>query len=181
MTDQTAELSPAVRKFILHWGELGTRWGINRTLAQIHALLYVSADPLPADRIAAVLSLARSNVSTSLRELQGWGIVRIVHKLGDRRDHFESLRDVWQMFQIIVEQRKRREVDPTIAVLRECADELERARPAEPIAHARIVEMQSFFETMAGLYAEAQQAPLGALRQAVRLKGRLRQLWAGKS
>jgi DNA-binding transcriptional regulator GbsR (MarR family) len=177
MTDQKSELSPAVRKFILHWGELGTRWGINRTVAQIHALLYISDAPLPADRIAELLSLARSNVSTSLRELQGWGIVRVVHKLGDRRDHFESLRDVWQLFQVVVDERKRREVDPTIAVLRDCAAELERAKPAEPVAHARIVEMQSFFESMASLYNEAQQAPLGALRQVIKLKGRLRRLW----
>ena len=181
MTDQNSQLSAAVKKFILHWGELGTRWGINRTVAQIHALLYVSADPLPADRIADVLSLARSNVSTSLRELQGWGIVRVVHKLGDRRDHFESLRDVWQMFRIIVEERKRREVDPTIAVLRDCAGELERAKPAEPFAHARIAEMQAFFETMAGLYGDAQQAPLGALKQAVKLRGSLRKLAGRKA
>src|SRR4029453_11462719 len=99
-TRSADDLPAAVRKFILHWGELGTRWGINRTVAQIHALLYLSEAPLPADQIPQTLSLARSNVSTSLRELQSWGIVRVVHRLGDRRDHFESLKDVWQMVQI---------------------------------------------------------------------------------
>jgi DNA-binding transcriptional regulator GbsR (MarR family) len=114
------KLTPVQEKFILHWGEMGTRWGINRTVAQIHALLYLSPEPLHAEDIARLLSVARSNVSSSLRELQSWGIVRIAHVLGDRRDHFESLKDVWQMFQIIVEERKRREVDPTIAMLKTC-------------------------------------------------------------
>src|SRR5881397_2599941 len=113
-------LDSLTQKFILHWGEMSTRWGINRTVAQIHALLYISAQPLNAEEIADTLSVARSNVSTSLKELQGWGIVRVVHVLGDRRDHFESLKDVWEMFQIILEQRKRREVDPTLDLLREC-------------------------------------------------------------
>src|SRR6266436_10170272 len=117
-------LSPVQEKFVLHWGEMGTRWGINRTVAQIHALLYLSPEPLQAEEIARLLSVARSNVSSSLRELQSWGIVRIAHVLGDRRDHFESLKDVWQMFQIIVEERKRREVDPTIAMLKSCETEL---------------------------------------------------------
>src|SRR5882762_9648903 len=124
-------LTPVQEKFILHWGEMGTRWGINRTVAQIHALLYLSADPLHAEEIARLLSVARSNVSSSLRELQGWGIVRIAHVLGDRRDHFESLKDVWQMFQIIVEERKRREVDPTIAMLKSCEAEMKPASAAD--------------------------------------------------
>src|SRR5678815_1219776 len=88
-------ITPIEQRFVLHWGEMGTRWGINRTVAQVHALLFVSPQPLHAEEIANTLSVARSNVSTSLRELQGWGIVRVVHVLGDRRDHFESLKDVW--------------------------------------------------------------------------------------
>src|SRR5579872_3587697 len=116
-------LSPAAQKFILHWGEMGTRWGVNRTVAQIHALLFLSPKPLEAEEIARTLSVARSNVSTSLRELQGWRIVRSVSVLGDRRQHFESMKDVWEMFRIIVEERKRREFDPTIAVVRECLAE----------------------------------------------------------
>src|SRR5258705_1102101 len=95
------KLSPVQQKFILHWGEMGTRWGINRTVAQIHALLFLSPTPLNAEEISATLGVARSNVSTSLRELQGWGIVRVVHMLGDRRDHFESMKDVSEMLRII--------------------------------------------------------------------------------
>src|ERR1700737_3550262 len=119
-TTAALPLSPAARKFIVHWGEMGSPWGVNRTVAQIHALLYITPRPLTAEEIAVTLSVARSNVSTSLRELQGWGIVRVAHVLGDRRDHFESLKDVWQMFEIIIAERKRREMDPTLEMLRAC-------------------------------------------------------------
>src|SRR5712672_4862450 len=110
-------LSSVAQKFILHWGEMGTRWGINRTVAQIHALLFLSPRPLPAEEIAATLGIARSNVSNSLHELQNWGIVRVVHVLGDRRDHFESMKAVWEIFRIVSEERTRREIDPTLRVL----------------------------------------------------------------
>jgi len=105
VTSKSGGLAPVEEKFILHWGEMGTKWGINRTVAQVHALLYLAAKPLPADEISTTLSVARSNVSTSLRELQGWGIVRVVHVLGDRRDHFETLKDVWDIFRIVAEER----------------------------------------------------------------------------
>src|SRR6202161_1700171 len=120
MTERTQSppLSPAAQKFSLHWGEMGTRWGINRTVAQIHALLFLSPRPLNAEEIASTLGVARSNVSNSLRELQGWGIVRVTHLLGDRRDHFESMKDVWEMFRIIVDERRKREADPTLTMLR---------------------------------------------------------------
>src|SRR4051795_7973623 len=119
-------LSAVEQKFVLHWGEMGTRWGINRTVAQVHALLYLSAKPLHAEEIANTLAAARSNVSTSLRELQGWGIVRVVHVLGDRRDHFESVKDVWELFRRVLDERKRREVDPTLTILRDCVIEAEK-------------------------------------------------------
>ncbi len=110
-------LTSVEQKFILHWGEMGTRWGINRTVAQVHALLFISPKPLHAEQIAGTLAVARSNVSNSLRELQGWGIVRVAHVLGDRRDHFESVKDVWEIFRIVSQERKRREIDPTLRVL----------------------------------------------------------------
>ena len=169
------ELTPATEKFILHWGELGTRWGLNRTVAQIHALLYLSPQPLPAETIAALLSVARSNVSTSLRELQAWGIVRVVHVLGDRRDHFESLKDVWELFTIILEERKRREIDPTMAVLKDCAAELAKGGPADAYALQKVEEMQGFFESIVAFYQEIRRLPVSALRQAVRLKSKLLQ------
>src|SRR5579864_9381353 len=120
-------LSPVQQKFVLHWGEMGTRWGINRTVAQIHALLYIYPTPLTAEDIAETLSVARSNVSTSLRELQSWRIVKIAHQYGDRRDYFESMKDVTHMFKIIAEERKRREIDPTLETLGECVSGLDKA------------------------------------------------------
>src|SRR2546430_11655359 len=126
----TSSLGPVQQKFILHWGEMGTRWGINRTVAQVHALLFISDRPLPADEIVERLWVERSNISTSLKELQGWGIVRVVHVIGDRRDHFESMQDVWEMFRVIIEERKRREIDPTLAILRECVADAEKLKSA---------------------------------------------------
>src|SRR5688572_8203597 len=125
------DLAPVEQKFVLHWGEMGTRWGINRTVAQIHALLYISPKPLHAEELAETLAVARSNVSTSLKELQNWGIVKLVHVMGDKRDHFESLRDPWELFRIVLDERKRREIDPTIAVLRECASQAKPGSPTE--------------------------------------------------
>ena len=115
------KLTPAMEKFILHWGEMGWRWGINRSVAQVHALLMLAPKPIPADEISETLNVARSNASTSLRELQGWGLIRVVHVFGDRREHFETLKDVWEMFLIILRERKKRELDPTLAALHECA------------------------------------------------------------
>src|SRR3984885_14602823 len=135
MTDTThTRLSPAVQKFILHWGEMGTRWGVNRTVAQVHALLFLSSRALNAEEISETLSVARSNVSTSLRELLGWRIVRVAPVLGDRRQHFECMKDIWEMFHIILEERKKREIDPTIRVLHECVDEAGKAGPSEAYA-----------------------------------------------
>ena len=138
------KLGPVEQKFILHWGEMGTRWGINRTVAQIHALLYLAPEPLNAEQIAETLSVARSNVSTSLKELQSWGIVRVVHALGDRRDHFESTKDVWEMFRVVLDERKRREIDPTLAVLRSCVADLSKDRKAETYTRERLKEMLEF-------------------------------------
>lgn len=172
-------LTPTMTRFILHWGELGTRWGISRTVAQVHALLYLSPEPLPADQIATLLSVARSNVSTSLRDLQGWGVVRVVHVLGDRRDHFETLKDVAEMFQIILEERKRREVDPTVAALRNCSAELQ-GEPGrrDPYTKQRIDEMLAFFEEMGALYDEVKTKP-DILRKMIRLKGKVQKIIGG--
>src|SRR6266550_9393251 len=108
------DLSDIARKFVLHWGEMGTAWGVNRTVSQIHALLFFHGRPLHAEEIADTLGVARSNVSNSLKELQNWNLVRIAHVMGDRRDHFESMKDVWEMFRTILDERKKRECDPTL-------------------------------------------------------------------
>lgn len=172
-------MSPVEERFILHWGEMGTKWGINRTVAQIHALLYLSPKALTAEEIAETLSVARSNVSNSLRELQGWGIVKVVHVLGDRRDHFESLKDVWEMFQIIIEERKRREVDPTVAYLQTCLADIVPGEKNESYTRERLKEMIGFFETMTAAYAETRRVPLSFLKGLVRAKGRLAKFLAG--
>lgn len=163
------QLSPVMKRFILHWGEMGDRWGINRTVAQIHALLFISPRPLHAEEIADTLKVARSNVSTSLRELQSWGIVRMVHVMGDRRDHFESMKDVWEMFQTILDERKRRECDPTVRVLRECVGEGEGADEEEQHARERIRELLEFFETMMNWYGQIRRMPTGAVVKFVRM------------
>jgi DNA-binding transcriptional regulator GbsR (MarR family) len=163
------------QRFILHWGEMGARWGINRTVAQIHALLYLSARPMHAEEIAAALAVARSNVSNSLRELQGWGLVKTAHVLGDRRDHFESLKDVWKMFEIVVAERKRREVDPTVEFLQE----LDARQDGDPYTKARVKEMLAFFESTTGFYQEMQRLPSGALPALAKLRGKIRKLLAG--
>jgi DNA-binding transcriptional regulator GbsR (MarR family) len=177
MTDNTkATLSPIEQKFILHWGEMGTRWGINRTVAQVHALLFLSPRPLSAEEIATTLSVARSNVSTSLRELQGWRIVRVAPILGDRRQHFESVKDVWELFRIIVQERKKREVDPTIGVVRECVAEAAAGGPSEAYVRQRLEELLDFITTMDTLFTEFEHLPPSAARGIAKLRGRVRKL-----
>jgi DNA-binding transcriptional regulator GbsR (MarR family) len=169
-----AKLSPVEQKFILHWGEMGTRWGVNRTVAQVHALLYLSPRPLNAEEISHTLSVARSNVSTSLRELESWRIVKAVHLLGDRREHYESMKDVWEMFRVILDERKRREIDPTLEILRECLDDLAKSEGAA--ARERLVEMLDFFETMTSCYQDVRALPVGALRGLLKMKGKVRKI-----
>ena len=175
------KLSPVAERFILHWGEMGTRWGINRTVAQVHALLYISPQPLNAEEVASALSVARSNVSNSLRDLQGWGIVRVVHVLGDRRDHFESMQDVWEMFSVIIEERKRREIDPTVELLRDVMRELEQAGPTERFTRQRVGELLGFLESVLSFYGELKRVPTGALKRIGKLRGQIRKLLAGAS
>lgn len=171
-------LTPVMQRYVVHWGEMGSRWGINRTVAQVHALLYLSPRPLHAEEIVETLGVARSNVSTSLRELQGWGIVRVVHELGDRRDHFETLRDVWELFQIILDERKKREIDPTLALLRECVNEADPKKNPRESDHTRerLTEMLGFFETMTAWYGQIRALPQGAVIKFVKMGSKVRKL-----
>jgi DNA-binding transcriptional regulator GbsR (MarR family) len=150
-------LPPAVEKFVLHWGEMGSRWGVNRTVAQIHALLYLSDKPLAADEIADTLGVARSNVSMSIKELQGWGLIRLVHVMGDRRDHFEAIQDISQLFRVIVEERKKRELDPTIAMLREMVASDDPKTPAH--VRARLKSTLGFMEILHRWYEDMKGLP----------------------
>jgi DNA-binding transcriptional regulator GbsR (MarR family) len=168
------ELTPARRRFVLHWGEMGTRWGINRTVAQVHALLFLSERPLHAAEIAETLEVARSNVSVSLRELTAWGLVRVVHVLGDRRDFFESLGDVWAMTQAIFEQRRRRELDPTLAALRECVAEAQGAKDTH--ARERMAEMLDFFELTLSWFEQVRRMPRQTLTRFARMGSRVAKL-----
>ncbi|NIF55092.1 MarR family transcriptional regulator [Burkholderia sp. Ax-1724] len=141
------KLTPIAERFILHWGEMGSRWGVNRTVAQIHALLYLLGRPLAADEIADTLGVARSNVSTSLKELQSWRLAKVVHVMGDRRDHFETSTDIWELFKLIVEGRRQREIDPTLTMLRDSLISPEIARESAETGQ-RIQETLAFLETL---------------------------------
>ena len=163
------QLSPAVEKYVLHWGEMGTRWGTNRTVAQIQALLYLSPEPLRADQIVDSLPVARSNVSTSIRELQSYGLVRMTHVLGDRRDYFESLHDVWELFRVIIEQRKQRELNPTLSMLRTTAEEVLEEDETDPVTKERIQNMLKFVETTSDWYEQIRDIPTPILTKLMKL------------
>jgi DNA-binding transcriptional regulator GbsR (MarR family) len=167
------QLTPVMEKYVLHWGEMGTRWGVNRSIAQIHALLYLSPHPLTAEEIADTLAIARSNVSTSLKELQTWGLVRLTHVLGDRRDHFESIKDNWEMLTIIVEERKRREIDPTLALLRDCVAEAEQDKVTDPEVKARIERMLIFIDTLTNWYEQVKRLPKPTLVALMKMGSRI--------
>ena len=171
------KLSPVQQQFILHWGEMGTRWGINRTVAQIHALLYLAPEPLHAEDIAETLKVARSNVSTSLKELQGWGIVKLVHVLGDKRDHFESLKDVWDMFRVVLDERKKREIDPTVNMLRACIADAARDKGADAHTTQRLRNLADFFETTSAWYDQVRSWPPSSLVKFLKLGHQTRKLF----
>jgi len=167
------KLTPVMEKFIVHWGEMGTRWGVNRTVAQIHALLYLSPSPLHAEEISETLGVARSNVSTSLKELMSWRLIRISHVLGDRRDHFESIKDLWEIFTTVVEERKKREIDPTLSLLRQCQLEAAEDRETPQAIKQRIGEMTEFLETLTGWYEQMQRLPKATLVKLMKLGGKI--------
>lgn len=176
----TSKLTSLEQKYVLHWGEMGARWGLNRTVAQIHALLYLSPRPLAADEICEALGVARSNVSTSLKELQNWGIVRVAHVLGDRRDHFETISDVWELFRKVVGERKRREIDPTLDFLRESVVAAEAEGASAAHTRARLAEMRDFFETLCRWYDDLHALPTQRLVQFVRLRNAAQKLLGGR-
>ena len=150
---------PEVQAFILHWGEMGTNWGVNRSVAQIHALLYLSDRPVPAEEISETLKLARSNVSTALKELQSYGIVRRTHVAEDRRDHFVAEIDLWDMLMRITAERKRREIDPTIELLGRLKAQIEDRKDVPEHVRFRIGRMHEFISTLTGWYDQVRRLP----------------------
>lgn len=155
---------------------MGIRWGINRTVAQIHALLFISPKPLNAEDIVQALNVARSNVSNSLKELQGWGIVKRVHVLGDSRDHFESMKDVWEMFRVVLDERKKREIDPTITLLRACVAEAEKDKETDEYTEQKLRELAEFFDTTTAWYGQIRLWPTVALAKFVKAGDKIRKL-----
>jgi DNA-binding transcriptional regulator GbsR (MarR family) len=164
---------PDVKAFVLHWGEMGTQWGVNRSVSQIHGLLYLSARPLPADDIVDQLGLARSNVSTALKELQGYAIVRRVHVEGDRRDHFTAETDLWEMLMRISAERKRREIDPTIAFLDELAAKLAQDSSAPTHVRERVTQMHDFMANLGNWYDQVRKLPRPTLITLMKLGGKI--------
>jgi DNA-binding transcriptional regulator GbsR (MarR family) len=167
-------LDPVIEKLVLHWGEMASRWGVSRMVAQIHALLYFSPKPLAADEIVQALGVARSHVSNSLKELQSWGVVKVIRIPGDRREHFQSIKDVWQLFEILLDERKRREMDPTLKLLRETQALLQDGARADAHTRERLKEMLEFFETMDCWFGEIRRLPLASRVKLVKWGTRIR-------
>jgi DNA-binding transcriptional regulator GbsR (MarR family) len=169
------QLPPLVQTFVLHFGEMGSRWGINRTVGQIYALLFVAERPLNADEIVERLGVSRSNVSMGLKELQAWNLVRLQHRPGDRRDYFTTPEDIWQIVRTLVEERKKREVDPTLTLLRELLMQ-EPGTEEERHAQARLREMHDLFELFAGWYADVRRLDTERLVQLLTLGSKVQKV-----
>lgn len=168
-------LTPVSRRFVMHWGEMGSRWGVNRSVAQVHALLFLSERPMHADEIAGVLQIARSNVSTSLRELANLKLVRVVHRVGDRRDHFETSRDVWELFRTIVRERKAREFDPTVQLLASLQEDAAFAAESAG-ARARIAETHALMHALSSWGEQMLKLEPTTLTKLMKLGSRIRTL-----
>jgi DNA-binding transcriptional regulator GbsR (MarR family) len=164
---------PDAKAFVLHWGEMGSRWGVNRSVGQIHALLFLSHRPLIAEEMCDTLKLARSNISTGLRELQSYGLVRLVHNPGDRRDHFVAEGDPWEMLLRVAAERKRRELDPTIAFLGELSERLSRDTGAPPHLRERVQRLHQFTTDMSDWYEDVRALPKSTLFSLVKQGARI--------
>jgi DNA-binding transcriptional regulator GbsR (MarR family) len=173
VTTAAPPLHPAIERFVLHWGEMGGAWGVNRSVSQIHALLYVSERPLTAEEIAAALGIARSNVSNSLKELLGWELIRRIPVRGDRREHFAAETDVWDMVRRIAAGRKAREIDPALAALRASVAEIKGDKSVSPVAAQRLKDMLAFTETANAWYAQMLSVPTAKLAHLLRLGARI--------
>lgn len=170
---------PEARAFILHWGEMGSEWGVNRSVAQVHALLYLSDRPRHAEDICEKLGLARSNVSNGLKELQSYQIVRRVHVEGDRRDHFVAESDLWDMLMKITAERKRREIDPTIQLLGELSESLGKRDDVPAHVRERIGRMHEFIGNLASWYSDVRHLPKSTLVTLMKLGSRVARLLPG--
>jgi DNA-binding transcriptional regulator GbsR (MarR family) len=173
ITGHIDSLSAPIRRFVLQWGDMGGTWGVNRSVAQIHALLYITEKPMTAEDISDCLGLARSNVSNSLKELQAWRLVHRVPIAGDRRDHFAAEGDVWEIAMRIAAIRKQREFDPAIATLTLCLEEADRGAGISGEQRARLERLLDFTRTMDRWYAQMLRVPTGTLQKMVRMGDRV--------
>src|ERR1700752_93284 len=183
MTEITAKkkLPPVVQRFILQWGDMGDQWGVNRSVSQIHGLLYLAEKPMTAEDIAETLGMARSNVSNSLKELLAWDLIRRVPVLGDRRDHFEAETDIWEVAARIAAGRKQREIDPALAALRACVSEAATDPATSKVAVKRLKDMLTFSELVERWYVQMLGVPRPRLVALIRLGEKIvRLLPAGK-
>ncbi len=168
-------LSPLTQRFILHFGEMGSRWGINRTVGQIYALLYVLGKPLNADEIADCLSFSRSNVSMGLKELQSWRLVKLLHQPGDRREYFKPPKDIWDIFKALLEERRRREVEPTLSMLRDALLE-NPSNDADRVAQQRMREMYDLIELSSTWFDEVQRLSPETLTSLMKMGSKVKRL-----
>ena len=184
MTETTdkKKLPAAVERFILHWGDMGDEWGVNRSVSQIHGLLYLAEAPMTAEDIAETLGMARSNVSNSIKELLSWDLIRRVPILGDRRDHFEAETDIWEVAARIAAGRKEREIDPAIDALRACVSDAADDPAISPVASRRLKDMLAFTELVDRWYMQMLKVPRSRLAALIRLGEKIVSvLPAGKS
>lgn len=165
-------LTPAMQDFILHWGEMGTKWGVNRSVAQIHALLHIAPEPMDAEDISDTLGLARSNVSTGLKELQGWKLVKATRGLGERRDVFTSVQDMFDLATVVVEGRREREFAPTIEALRAVAAEAETDATPAPV-RARMQETLQVMQMFDDWYRDMSRLPRGVQMAMLKLGAKI--------
>ena len=173
------ELTPVTKRFVLHWGEMGSTWGVNRTVAQIHALLFILGRPLNADDITETLGVARSNVSMSLRELSNWNLIRTVPLMGDRREHFATTTEVWELFRTVVRERKAREFDPTIVELRGCLSSPD-IQLEDAAAQMRIRETLALMESLSVWADEMIHLEPATLMKVIRMGAKVQQFVRGK-
>lgn len=175
------DMNPQTERFVLHFGEMGSRWGVNRTVGQMYALLFLSSRPLHADEIAETLGFSRSNVSLGLKELQSWRLVKLLHQLGDRREYFESPKDVWEIFRILMEEKRKREIDPTLTLLRDILLDTP-VGPGEAHAQQRMTDMLELIELSTGWFDEVQRLPPETLLKLMKLGSKVQKVldFAGK-
>jgi DNA-binding transcriptional regulator GbsR (MarR family) len=175
-TESSEFLIPAIETFVLRWGDMGSQWGVNRSVAQIHALLYVSDKPLTAENIAALLGIARSNVSNSLRELVNWKLIKRVPQLGDRRDHYIAEVDLWEMVRRIAKGRKERELDPAAQALQECIEQASNDERISADTMKRLNDMQDFVHRVSRWYEQILALPINKVMALINMGDKIANL-----